>query len=235
MLLTNEDILKRIDKLTLLMLQVSPSLICEHEVIAVEKIGDRVKRYLDHKAVMKDSAISISGKHMKWLNMTYKDYKYRKDLDGDIMGEQTLNYRRWDLLFTEDKHDELMYKLRHEYIHSPDDYNSAVKETKDKIKQLKEIFEELGIEFDTDDIMRIRISKKPGDLVMVENPFDDNHSFPAVVTEAKLETMTDTSRCVITYGWFKQDDTSVIGSSTLTEYDIQTNGTLFAEEVSNLT
>ena len=79
---------------------------------------------------------------------------------------------------------------------------------------------------------------------MVENPFDDNHKFPAVVTEAKIETTkqhvkssttieTVATRCMI--DWHKQDDKIVTGSSTLTEYDIKNNNVLFAENITKLT
>ena len=231
MTLKNDDIIKRIDKLILLMSQTPPSLTCEWEVIAVEKIKKLFEKGL------------LSGrKHMQVLNKFYTDYKYRKDLE--VIDEQVLNYRKWDLLFSEDKHDNMMYKLRYEHLHS-DNSGMNLHDDRLRIHQIKKDLKELSIPFDWDtDIMRIRISKKPGDLVMVENPFDDDHSFPAVVTESNLETTkqhrkssttleTITSRCMI--DWYKQDDPSVTGHSTLTEYDINTNGTLFAEQVQNLT
>ena len=228
-MLKSEEIVKRIEKLQLLMLQTPPAYTCEWEVIAVEKI----------KKLFEMGLLS-GGKHMKFLNSLYKDYKYRKDFDG-VIGEDALDYRKMDLLFSEDKQDELMYRLRYKYL--TDSEIKLLDNTKLKIKELKEKLKDLSIEFDYDtDIMRIRISKKPGDLVMVENPFDDNHSFPAVITEARVETAkqhrksstvmeTIASRCMIE--WHKQDDPSVTGSSTITEYDINTNGTLSAESVSN--
>ncbi|MBC8428187.1 MAG: hypothetical protein H8D94_01815, partial [Candidatus Pelagibacter sp.] len=108
MTLRNDDIIKRIDKLQLLMLQVKPDVTCEWEIIAVEKI----------KKLFEDG-VSVGGKYMQILNKLYTDYKYRKGLEFTISNtnELVLNYRRWDLLFSEDKHDELMYKLRYEYVY----------------------------------------------------------------------------------------------------------------------
>jgi|2_EtaG_2_1085320.scaffolds.fasta_scaffold10906_2 hypothetical protein len=232
MTLTNTDIIKRIDKLTLLMLQTRPEYTCEWEIIVVEKI----------KKLFEQGLLS-GGKHLQVLNKLYKDYKGRKELSsGD--DRDILNHRKWDLLFSEDTQDELMYKLRYNYL-----YDDAIV-PKDElhndrltIQQIKKDLKELSIEFNHDtDIMRIRINKKPGDLVMVENPFDDEHSFPAVVVSSNLETTeqhhkstnleTVALRCMV--DWYKQNDNSVTGSSTLTEYDINTNGTLFAESVTNL-
>ena len=232
MTLRNDDILKRIDKLQLLMLQTKPSLTCEWEVIAVEKI----KR-------MFEMGLMSGGKHMQVLNKFYKDYRYRKGLE--VTDEQVLNYRKYDLLFSEVNQDELMYKLRYNYIYENDnskDYTLSkvsIKETKLKINEIKRNLKDLSIEFDYDtDMMRIRINKKPGDLVMVENPFDENHSFPAVVDTSNVDDASNsirghTVRNELT--WHKQDDINVTGKSTITEYDINTNGTLFAEEVQNLT
>ena len=242
MTLRNDDIIKRIDKLQLLMLQVKPDVTCEWEIIAVEKI----------KKLFEDG-VSVGGKYMQILNKLYTDYKYRKGLEFTISNtnELALNYRRWDLLFSEDKHDELMYKLRYEYVYGKHSEKkalaaSSIKETKQEIQEIKRNLKDLNIEFDDNiDIVRIRMSKKTGDLVMVDNPLDDSHSFPAVINKSKLETFkeqyskshttlkTIPARCSI--DWYKQDDPSVTGSSTITDYDINTNGTLFAEEVKNLT
>ena len=174
------------------------------------------------------------GNYMQVLNKFYKDYKYRKDLE--VTDEQMLNYRKWDLLFSEDKQDELMYKLRYEYVTGGT--IKLLNKSKLKIQEIKRNLKDLSIEFDYDtDIMRIRINKKPGDLVMVENPFDDNHSFPAVIESSKIDDASNsprgwTMRNEIT--WYKQDDKLVTGKSTITDYDINTNATLFAEEVQNL-
>ena len=231
-MIEREEILKRIDKLQLLMLQVSPTLTCEWEVIAVEKIRD-----LFEKGILNGSA------HMQFLNKIYNDYKFRKKIDDptDIV---ILNHRKMDILFSEDKHDELMYKLRYEYLHSAKldtvpDMNFADNDLF-MVQQIKNDLKGLSVKFDYDiDIMRIRISKKPGDLVMVENPFDDKHSFPAVIKSSTMAGDWDKTkidkvlRCEIK--WYRQDDPSVTGSSTITDYDINTNGILFAEQVQNLT
>lgn len=228
MTLTNQEIIKRIDRLQLLMLQTKPSLTCEWEVITVEKIKELFEK-----------GLLSGGKHMKFLNGLYKDYKGRKELDGG----EALSYRKWDLIFSEDKHDELMYKLRYEYLTDDKTAAAGVKlhDTKFKLTQIKSNLKDLGITFDDTDIMRIRITKKPGDLVMVENPFDGNHSFPAVVDVFKHDDVSTsirgirgkTTRCEI--DWHKQNDKGVTGKSTITEYDINMNSTLFAEEVQNLT
>jgi len=229
MVLDNKEILNRIEKLETLMGETPLSLTCEWEVIVVEKI----------KGYFNGGALLFNGNHMKVLNKFYKDYKYRKDLE--VTDEQMLNYRKWDLLFSEDKQDELMYKLRYNYLYDdaivPKDelHNDRL-----KILEIKRNLKDLSIEFDYDiDMMRIRINKKPGDLVMVENPFNDNHSFPAVVVSSNLEIIYDKLKTLPMYRnditWYKQDDKTVTGKSTITDYDINTNGTLFAEEVQNLT
>ena len=227
-MLKSEEILTRIEKLQSVMLQTPQELTCEWEVIAVEKI----KYYFNGGALR-----SFDSNYMQVLNKFYKDYKYRKDLE--VTDEQMLNYRKWDLLFSEDKQDELMYKLRYNYLYDdaivPKDelHNDRL-----KILEIKRNLKDLSIEFDYDiDMMRIRINKKPGDLVMVENPFDDNHSFPAVIESSKIDDASNsprgwTMRNEIT--WYKQDDKLVTGKSTITDYDINTNATLFAEEVQNL-
>ena len=229
--LTNKDIITRIDKLQQLMYEVDNSLTCTWEEIVVEKIKDLFER-----------GLLSGGKHMQFLNKLYKDYKHRKDLEPT--DKQVLNYRKWDLLFSEDKHDELMYKLRYEYVVGHK-IGHLLYESKKKIKEIKRNLEDLSVPFDYDtDIMRIRINKKSGDLVMVENPFDNNHKFPAVITSSNLETAKQyrkssttmevvAMRCEIE--WKKQDDEDVTGSATLTEYDINTNNTLFAENITNLT
>jgi len=229
MVLDNKEILNRIEKLETLMGETPLSLTCEWEVIVVEKI----------KGYFNGGALLFNGNHMKVLNKFYKDYKYRKDLE--VTDEQMLNYRKWDLLFSEDKQDELMYKLRYNYLYDdaivPKDelHNDRL-----KILEIKRNLKDLSIEFDYDiDMMRIRINKKPGDLVMVENPFNDNHSFPAVVVSSNLEIIYDKLKTLPMYRnditWYKQEDKTVTGKSTITDYDINTNGTLFAEEVQNLT
>jgi hypothetical protein len=227
-MIEREEILKRIDKLQLLMLQVSPTLTCEWEVIAVEKIRD-----LFEKGILNGSA------HMQFLNKIYNDYKFRKNIDDptDIV---ILNHRKMDILFSEDKHDELMYKLRYDHLHHPMPYMN-LDDDKFMVQQIKNDLKGLSVNFDYDtDIMRIRISKKPGDLVMVEHPFNDKDSFPAVINSSTLETatqwdknhthkITKPTRCEIK--WHKQDDISIKGLSTITKYDINTNNVLFAENI----
>jgi len=231
MSLDNKEILTRIEKLETLMRETSIALTCEWEVIVVEKI----KRLFE-------MGLLGGGKHMQVLNKFYKDYKYRKGLE--VTDEQMLNYRKWDLLFSEDKQDELMYKLRYEHLYSDDTgavpFDDFKFDERLKIVEIKRNLKDLSIEFDYDtDMMRIRINKKPGDLVMVENPFNDNHSFPAVVVSSNLEIIYDKLKTLPMYRnditWYKQDDKPVTGKSTITDYDINTNATLFTEEVQNLT
>jgi len=226
-----DEILDRISKLQLLVLEVPSPLTCEWEVILINKIR--------HKFNSGEG----NGQYMQILNKLYSDYKFRKDLEFTISdsNELILNYRRYDLLFSEDKHDELMYKLRYEYVYKdhPSKANliaTIIKDTKLKIQEIKKNLKDINIEFDNDnDIMRIRLYKKPGDLILVENPFDDKKEFFAVIDEVTIDaTNSPQYRIRNEIKWYKQDDPSVTGKSTITEYDINTNGTLFAEDISNL-
>ena len=229
--LSNEDILKRIEKLQLLMLQTPIELMCEWEYIAVEKIKE-----------LFDSGLLSGSRHMKWLNLLYKDYKYRDGLET-FDGKQILNYRRWDHLFPGEEDDELKSMLRYKYLYGHEDNKDAL-DWRDfgKEKMKNDVYPgltKLGIYPFTDrEIMRIRIKKRTGDLVMVENPFDEKHSFLAVVDKVEYSDSTNsmTDKILRTnIDWYKQDDSNVSGKSTITEYDIKTNNTLFAESISNLT
>ncbi|MAH42773.1 hypothetical protein CL614_03550 [archaeon] len=234
MALSREEILSRIGKLQLLMLQTPDTYVNEYEIVIVEKIKDQFERGWPA------GGRHASSKYMVWLNQMYKDYRHRKTLDI-TESREVLKYRKIDMLFSENDYDKMMYKLRFKYLYSNDtDDINDIGEVYKTIRNIKKSLKnDLSVSFAKEDITRIRISKKPGDLVMVENPFDNNHSFPAVIDEIKIDhipfevkTPSGIYRAEVT--WHKQDDNDVRGKSTITEIDIEANNILFAEETTNL-
>jgi len=222
-MLDHKEIINRIERLEKLMTETPTDFVCNWEVIAVEKI----KRLFE-------KGLLSGGGHMQVLNKFYKDYKYRKDLE--MTDRQSLSYRKWDLLFSEHKDDELMYNLRRDYIYGKDNsiLPKPIKNTKLAIQEIKRNLKDLSIKFNETDIMRIRICKKPGDLVMVENPFDDEHQFPAVISSSTISNAGGSAQFRNSIEWYKQSDPSVTGKSIITEYDLVTGNVIPVESLTNV-
>jgi len=225
--LKREEILSRIEKLQVLMSLTHDTFVNEYEMIAVEKVKGQFTVGPDWP--------TGSGKYMSWLNQTYKDYKHRKTLDI-ALAKESFEYRKFDILFSEDEYDEMLYKSRYEHLFGVPGLHSSLDKCVNKIKDIKKhLSDDLLITFTTDDITRIRISKKPGDLVMVENLFDNNSEFEAVIDRSETECSGDLEKEEIQYrttiSWHKQNDKTVYGESTITEYDIEANNVLYASDI----
>ena len=85
---------------------------------------------------------------------------------------------------------------------------------------------EMGLTFSNDDVLRIRTNKKQGDLIRVEDPFDDTKEFYAVVDEAR----SDGGRRRMLM-WHSLEDKETKGQSIITKADVVDGNALWAENI----
>ncbi len=215
-------ILLKIEMLQTLILETSDYYRCEWERIAVEKI----KGNIDKSRVNGEEW--ISNKHLIWLNKLWKSYKVRCDLPENVIDMES--YRKWDSFFVNEEYDEMLATTRRAFYYrgeSDTDVNSWFEKTKTKMSDIKKELDELMIHPFTDgEIMRIRIRKKRGDVVMVNEPFDvgsdpfDEEGYPYFAAIIDKVEYTD-GQLDTGITWHKQGDSKIIGRSLISERDIQ--------------
>ena len=88
----------------------------------------------------------------------------------------------------------------------------------------------MGLTFSNDDVLRIRTNKKQGDLIRVEDPFDDTKEFFAVVDEAR----SDGGRRRMLM-WHSLEDKETQGQSIITKADVVDGNALYAENIRKTT
>ena len=167
----------KIDQLQDLIDDTSDLYTNEWELICLDKI----------KKLFKED--KLTGEHLTWLNTLWKDYKFRFN-KGEDEGD-SIHIRQWDTHMTGNSSERgLLWRRYKNYM--PDTSDGDIDEFLDKgeadlntgvFSNLKT----MGLSFSNDDILQIRTNKKQGDLIRVEDPFDDTKEFFAVVDEAKSD------------------------------------------------
>ena len=171
---------------------------------------------------------TITGKHLSWLNTLWKDYKLRFK-KGEDEGD-SIHIRQWDTHMTGNSTERgLLWRRYKNYM--PDTKSEAIDNFLDSGEnQLsKGVFsnlKEMGLTFTNDDILRIRTNKKQGDLIMVEDPFDDTKTFFAVVDEAR----SDGGRRRMLM-WHSLEEKETKGQSIITKADVVDGNALWAENI----
>ena len=162
----------------------------------------------------------------------WKDYKFRFN-KGEDEGD-SIHIRQWDTHMTGNSQ-ERGYLWRRYKKYMPDTTDGDIDEFLDKgeadlntgvFSNLKQ----MGLTFSNDDILRIRTNKKQGDLITVEDPFDDSKTFFAVVDEAK----SDGSRRRMLF-WHSLEEKETKGQSIITKADVVDGNALWAENIKKKT
>ena len=188
----------------------------EWELICLEKI----RTFLQEK--------KITGKHLSWLNTLWRDYKLRFN-KGEDEGD-SIHIRQWDTHMTGNSYERaLLWRRYKNYM--PDTKSEAIDNFLDsgETELSKGVFsnlKEMGLTFSNDDILRIRTNKKQGDLIMVEDPFDDTKTFYAVVDEAR----SDGGRRRMLM-WHSLEEKETKGQSIITKADVVDGNALWAENI----
>ena len=206
----------KIDQLQELIDDTSDLYTNEWELICLEKI----------KGFLKEE--KINGEHLKWLNSLWKDYKLRFK-KGEDEGD-SIHIRQWDTHMTGNSQERGLLWRRYKH-YMPDTKSSAIDKFLDsgETELSKGVFsnlKEMGLTFSNDDILRIRTNKKQGDLIMVEDPFDDTKTFYAVVDEAR----SDGGRRRMLM-WHSLEEKETKGQSIITKADVVDGNALWAENI----
>ena len=188
----------------------------EWEIICLEKV----------KGFLKDD--KITGEHLKWLNTLWKDYKLRFK-KGEDEGD-SIYIRQWDTHMTGNSVERGLLWRRYKH-YMPDTKSEAIDNFLDsgETELSKGVFsnlKEMGLTFSNDDILRIRTNKKQGDLIRVEDPFDDTKEFFAVVDEAR----SDGGRRRMLM-WHSLEEIETKGQSIITKADVVDGNALWAENI----
>ena len=188
----------------------------EWELICLEK----VKKFLTEE--------KITGEHLSWLNTLWKDYKLRFK-KGEDEGD-SIHIRQWDTHMTGNSSERAMLWRRYKhYMPDTDDENIDKFLDDGELELNTGVFSNLkkmGLSFTNDDILRIRTNKKQGDLIRVEDPFDDTKEFFAVVSEAR----SDGGRRRMLF-WGKLEEKETKGQSMITKADVVDGNALWAENI----
>ena len=171
---------------------------------------------------------TITGKHLSWLNTLWKDYKLRFN-KGEDEGD-SIHIRQWDTHMTGNSTERGLLWRRYKH-YMPDTKSEAIDNFLDsgETELSKGVFsnlKEMGLTFSNDDILRIRTNKKQGDLIRVEDPFDDTKTFFAVVDEAK----SDGGRRRMLF-WHSLEEVETKGQSIITKADVVDGNALWAENI----
>ena len=206
----------KIDQLQELIDDTSDLYTNEWEIICLEK----VKKFL--------SDGKITGEHLKWLNTLWRDYKLRFN-KGEGEGD-SIHIRQWDTHMTGNSIERGLLWRRYKH-YMPDTHSEAIDNFLDsgETELSKGVFsnlKEMGLTFSNDDILRIRTNKKQGDLIRVEDPFDDTKTFFAVVDEAK----SDGGRRRMLF-WHSLEEVETKGQSIITKADVVDGNALWAENI----
>ena len=162
----------------------------------------------------------------------WKDYKHRFN-KGEDEGD-SIHIRQWDTHMSGNSHERAMLWRRYKN-YMPDTTDESIDNFLDSgEKELSTgVFsnlKEMGLTFSNDDILRIRTNKKQGDLIRVEDPFDDTKEFYAVVTEAR----SDGGRRRMLF-WEKLEEPETTGQSVITKADVVDGNALWAENIKKKT
>ena len=226
--MTEKDVLHKIKLLEELINDTSDLYTNEWELIAIEKIKGFVKIDPSNKSTNS----KLNSEHLTFLNKLWKDYKLRFN-KGEDEGD-SIHIRQWDTHITGNSTERgLLWRRYKTYV--PDTTDESIDTFLDngELEFNTGVFSNLkhmGLSFTNDDILRIRTNKKQGDLIMVEDPFDDTKTFYAVVTEAR----SDGGRRRMLF-WHKIDDKETIGQSIITKADVVDGNALWAENIKKKT
>ena len=206
----------KIDQLQELIDDTSDLYTNEWEIICLEK----VKKFLQEG--------TITGNHLKWLNTLWKDYKLRFK-KGEDEGD-SIYIRQWDTHMTGNSVERGLLWRRYKH-YMPDTKSEAIDNFLDsgETELSKGVFsnlKEMGLTFSNDDILRIRTNKKQGDLIQVEDTFDDTKTFYAIVDEA----LSDGGRRRM-LKWHSLEDKETKGQSIITKADVVDGNALWAENI----
>ena len=162
----------------------------------------------------------------------WKDYKFRFN-KGEDEGD-SIHIRQWDTHMTGNSAERGLLWRRYKH-YMPDTTDSDIDDFLDKgEKELTTgVFSNLktmGLTFSNDDILQIRTNKKQGDLIRVEDPFDDTKEFFAIVTEAR----SDGGRRRMLF-WEKLEEPETKGQSVITKADVVDGNALWAENIKKKT
>ena len=165
---------------------------------------------------------------MKWLNTLWKDYKLRFK-KGEDEGD-SIHIRQWDTHMTGNSVERGLLWRRYKH-YMPDTDTETIDEFLDtgETQLSTGVFvnlKSMGLTFSNDDVLRIRTNKKQGDLIRVEDPFDDTKEFFAVVDEA----LSDGGRRRMLQ-WHSLDDKETTGQSVITKADVVDGNALWAENI----